>query len=384
MKNCNKIRIFSLILVVTLCSNVFADLIVKDFNGISPQKHINKLYDQSRKEELAKNVIEYKNIEDLIHLYNPEVLSLWNEWENNKSNNDIYNDYQDAADALQGGGGDSEVADAMAKAQSTGLQIQADKNYSDSYTNFLANYATEMSLVLNTKILYFNYFKSEHALTVARESLGEAERKLASAEVAVVNGAATQIDLLTAKKAVSDAKSALTKAESSRNTALRTIHINCGKAMDGATTIMKENINYLYDIATINFEKDYQEALKNNFQYEIYKKGKENARTNEVKNELSINIEAAPTKIYNDLQKKFSDILDAVDTYNNNEMAKTLALDTYNQAKNSYANGSISKNEFATAAYNYNVASADFEASIYDINIAYITYEAAVNGLAVC
>lgn len=385
MKSCNIKITLSAILIFSLIGNVFAsDFKVPDFNGISPQSHINKLFSAERKEELKGNTIIYSNIEDMVHLYNPDILNMWNTWENGKSSNDIAGEYMDAADKLESNTGDSDIADAMARAQSTGMRIQADLNYSDSYTNFLTNYASEMNLVLATKILYFESFKAENALNNARESIESCERAVKSAEVGYANGASTYVDLLTAKKNLSDANANLSLCESAFSTAKRNLLINCGKPMNSDITIKKEDIDYIGNIESINFESDYQKALVNNIQYEIYKRGKDNAVTDEVQKKMDINLNAAENKIYNDLQMKYSDLCDACEAFQNKNITLIAAEDSYRQATNFYNNGNISKNEYLTKKTWYNSIANELAGARYDINIAYLKYEAAVNGLASC
>lgn len=372
------------ILIVLLCGNVFADMTVPDFNGVGPQNHINKIYSAERKNELKTGNIKYDDIDDIIHIYNPEVLNNWNSWSNNKSANDVYEEYQDAADTLSGGGGDSEVQNAMIMAQADAMQIQADKSYSDSYIDFLTYLKVEKSIALQTKILYINYFKSDYALYSSTENFAEATRKAESVKNNYKYGNATKVEYLQAEKAKSDANSAYVIADSNRRTYLRNLLINCGRSMNDEVIVEPKAIDVTNLITTINLDQDYEKALKNNYQFEIYKKGKENARSTEVKNEMQINIDAAPQKIYNDIETKYRTILDAIDANKNKEIALNLARDTFNQAKNSYNHGSISKKDYQSVESQVKIAENDLLASAYDITIAYLNYIAAVDGLASC
>ncbi len=69
-------------MVFLLSTNAYADLrITEYFNNLEPQKHVNKLYSEERKNELNQNIIKYDDIDDLVHLYNVDVANLWNNWE---------------------------------------------------------------------------------------------------------------------------------------------------------------------------------------------------------------------------------------------------------------------------------------------------------------
>lgn len=381
------IKLFALCISVSLIFTSFADLnIIEYFNELRPQTHINKLYTNERKDELKKNVVNYNDIEDMIHLYNPDILNNWNSWENNKSSQDVYDEYQDAADVLYDSAGsqDSDMQEGMMMAQGRAMQIQADKNADDSYTNFLSNYLTEMQLVLATKVLDINYQKSSYELLSASESVKEAERKIEKAENALKYGAGTEVELLTAKKAVADAKSSLIVAESSQKTYKRKLLLNCGKMSSEDIYISPIDISNDLDISNINLNNDYQMALAHNIQYEIYRRKIENARTDEVKNELKILYESAPEKIYNDLENKYRNILDAIDTNQNRQIAYNLANDNLKKAQNEYEHGNISAKELKTAEYNVLIAGNNIQTAKYDLKIAVENYKYAVMGYSDC
>ncbi len=380
--------IFITILCTLFCFNSFADLKIEEyFDDLKPEKHINSIYVNGKREELKKDEVNYNDIEDLIHLFNPEILNNWNSWENNKSSQDIYDNYMDAASRLYDGASsqDSDMQEAMLNAQGIAMQIQADKNASDSYTNFLTNYLIEKQLVLQTKIIDLNYQKSAFEYIKATDALEEAKRKETAALNAVNAGAGTQIELLTAKKAVADANSAKIVAESDQKTNKRNLLINCGKMATDTVYILP--VDFVVDaseVININLNNDYQYALAHNIQREIYRRKIENARTTEVKNELKILYDTSSEKIYNDLEKKYSDILDAVDTVYNRKIALDLSSTNMRKAQNEFSSGNISKNDFATMSYNEKVANSNLIIANYDLKIAIETYKAAVKGYSDC
>lgn len=387
MKRTKFIKILSLAFIVLFAFNSFADLgDIEYFNELIPQTHVNKLYSDERKNALKGNKVSYNDIEDMVHLYNPEVLNNWNSWENNKSSQDIYDEYQDAANILYDAAGsqDSEMQEGMMLAQGRAMQIQADKNASDSYTNFLSNYLSEMQLVLSTKILDLNYQKSAFELLNANESILESKRNMEKAQNALNFGAGTQVELLTAKKAVVDAESARISAESSQKTYKRKLLLNCGKPASDDIYIEPIDLGLGLDISSIKLNDDYQMALAHNIQYEVYRRKIENARTDEVKNEYKILYESAPEKIYNDLENKYRNILDALDSSYNREVALKLAKDNMEKADNEYEHGNISTKELLTAQYNLSVANNNVQIAKYDLKIAVETYKYSVMGFFTC
>ena len=387
MKKSNYIKFISIIFSILLTFNSFAELgIIEYFNELTPQSHINKMYLAERKDELKGKIVNYSDIEDMIHLHNPEILNNWNSWRNNKSSQDVFEEYQDAADRLYDAAGsqDSEMQEGMMMAQGRAMQIQADKNASDSYTDFLTNYLAEMQLVLSTKILDINYQKSAFELLNAEDNIKEARRTQEKAENALKYGSGTQVELLTAKKAVVDAESSLLSAESAQKTYKRKLLLNCGKTSSDDIYITPIDLSIDLNIDSINLNNDYQMALAHNIQQEIYRRKIENARTEEVKNEFKILYESAPEKIYNDLDNKYRNILDAVDTNHNREVAYNLAKDNLTKANNEYEHGNISKKELLTAEHNVTIARNNVQSAKYDLKIAIETYKYAVMGYGDC
>lgn len=387
MRKIKYIKVLSLAISILLTFNSFAELgIIEYFNELTPQSHVNKMYPASRKDELKGNIVNYNDIEDMIHLYNPEILNNWNSWRNNKSSQDVFEEYQDAADRLYDAASsqDSELQEGMMMAQGRAMQIQADKSASDSYTNFLENYLAEMQLVLSTKILDINYQKSAFELLNAEDNIKEARRGQEKAENALKYGSGTQVDLLTAKKAVVDAESALLSAESAQRTYKRKLLLNCGKTSSDDIYITPIDLSIDLNIDTININNDYQMALAHNIQYEIYRRKIENARTEEVKNEFKILYESAPEKIYNDLENKYRNIIDAIDTNHNREIAFNLAKDNLTKANNEYEHGNISEKELLTADHNVTIARNNLQSAKYELKIAVETYKYSVSGFADC
>ena len=387
MRKSKYVFIYSIALVFIITFNSFAELgKVEYFNGLTPQTHVNKLYSDERKNELKQDIVNYSDIEDMIHLFNPEILNNWNSWENDKSAEDVYDIYQSAADRLFDSAGtqDSMMQEDMMSTQGRAMQIQADKNVSDSYINFLSNYLAEKQLVLTTKILDINYQKSAYELLNANEAIKESERNLTKAENALKYGSGTQVELLTAKKAVADAKSSLIAAESAQKANKIKLILNCGKSASDNIYITPIDLSLDIDINAINLTADFETAKNNNIQLEIYKRKIDNARTEEVKNEFTILYEAAPDKIYNDLENKYRSILDAVDTNANRQVALTLANDNLKKAKDEYEHGNISVKEFLTVEYNLAVANNNVLAAQYDLKLAVENYKNILDGYSNC
>lgn len=386
MKKNKHYIILGLIATMLFASTIYAapDYVGEYFDGLNPSTHI--YGHDERKNTLPKDRIAFSDIDAYVHLFNPDILSNWNNWSNNKSANDVYEDYMNAADNLYASAdsSDSDLQSGMAYAQADAMMIQADKSVSDSYVDFLTNYLTEKQLILSTKILDIQYHKSVYDELSARASYEEALRKENSADNALKYGSGTQVELLNTKKNVADAKANVVNSESATKTYKRNLLINCGMAYDANIHIEELDLREGFDINSINLDNDYQHALAHNVQYEIYKRKLNNARTEEVRKEYEILINAAPQKIYNDLETKYSTLLDVLETKYNREVAYNLALSNYSKAKNEYTNGSISEKEYKTTETNVTLALYNLAAVKYDFLEALENYESSVKGYGNC
>ena len=370
----------AIILNIIFINNIsYADLLT-----INPTSHIYKRYTDSEKAKLNDNTLDYEEVDDLVHLNNATVKSNWNSYENNKDNNEVYSDYLDAADALDSlaDSATTEVNMAMYRAQADAMRINADNSLNDSNINFLNYLIVEKNLALSTKILFIKYEQSLFEEIIALEDSNEAKRALDTAKLKLELGSGTNVENLTAKKNESDANAATILANSNVKTNLRSLLINCGKSINEDVKIGNFTFPTLLAADVIDLEKDYEKALTNNLQLDIYKRKYENANTTEIKNQYQILIDAAPKYIYSDLEKKYSDILDAKSTILNLEISQELYIEEYNKATSEYTNGNISSKEYETYKYNKNVSEYKLASSYGNLMIALETYNAAVDGLA--
>ncbi len=377
MKIMKKSFLIFLVLLFLTTNNLYA----LEFNAYN---HIYKHRDASLLSKLSDNLIEFDEIDDLISLYNPTMKNNWNNYEANKTNSDIYNDYIDAYNNLDGlaNSADSDVQAAMYRAQADAMLINADNNVLDSDVNFLNYYLVEKNLILSTKTLFINYYKYLVERDIAEANLKETERQFDTAKNNYELGNLTKVEYLAALKAVDDAKANVIISKSNIDTTRRNLLINCGKEILDSVSLANVKKIEQSDIAKINLYEDMQKAVDNNIQYEIYKRQLQNARTDEMKKQNEIKYVAATNYIRADVETKYDEIKDALTMYNNSTANKDYTKSELVKAEREYSNGNISQKEYKTAIYNRDIAIYNEEKAYYDLLIAYENYKAVVNGIA--
>ena len=110
----------------------------------------------------------------------------------------------------------------------------------------------------------------------------------------------------------------------------------------------------------------------------------ENARTDEVKREYEVLVNAAPQNLYTDLELKYQNILDALDSDYNALVALSLATDNYEKANNEFSKCNISVKELKKADYNLSIAKLNVQSSKYNLKIAIENYNYVVLGFGNC
>ena len=349
--------------------------------NINANKFIYRTYDDETKKRIFDNVIEYEDIEELIHNNNPNIMSMWNSYNRDETASEVYDDYMEAYNNLMAAGDSSESDAVRARmyAQAYSMKMLADNNVNDSVINFWQNEIDEIKLYLDTKKKYINYFISNYNYLVAVENEIEAERVARATETKYQVGVDTAISNLQAKKNSEDAKANLALAESNKNVAEKNFKIACGKSTSDEVSIgIEPNIDVL-TITNINLEEGIKKAIENNITLKIYKKSFENANTDEIEKHYNILINYANEEITNDVKNLYS----TLQNQNINLMTKlkswNLLTEMQNRGLADLSNGKISSSDYTTLVHNAIVAKYQVDIQRLNVISAYEDYKYAVD-----
>lgn len=348
--------------------------------SVIAHKFIYRTYDAETKKKLDDNVIEYDEIEELVHNYNPNIMSMWNTYKKNKTSTEVYDDYIEAYYNLMAAGdsSDSDAMKARMYAQAYSMKILADNNVSDSMISFMQNELDEIKIYLDTKKKYLNYFITNYNYLLAIENEKEATRLAESSKIKYQVGVDTEISYLQAQKNSDDAKANLALAESNKNVAEKNIKIVCGKSTGKDISIGEEPQVDIIAISTINLESDIKKAIDNNINMKLYKRSFNNANTDEIEKHYEILINYANEEITNTVKSLYS----TLQNQNLSLLTKTasylLFVEQLNKGKIDLANGKISAGDFASLEYNVNVAKYQIDIQKLNLISAYEDYKYAV------
>jgi outer membrane protein TolC len=381
-------RILCLLIVLAIfTSNYFVcyskeEILPPDSDGVHPMF---KLRSEEEKLAISDNIIEWDELDKIIHDCNPEVRNLWNNYETNKNNNDVTDSYMNAAENFDSLSNDasSSAQEAMYQAQSYAMQMNADNNVSDSLINYYSCMMQEASILLSTKKMFINYYKSKLLHEIAALSELEASREYNSAENKYSLGAITKVDALNAKVDYFTKQSETIIALSNFNQIKQNLLISLGKEYKDDGVIISPFPLIDFNIVTqTNPEMDKNNAVNNNYQYKIYLRSLSNSQTDAVKSKYQLLVNNAEAFIRADIETKFRSVKDSMNSLMLLQEKSLASDDDFKKISKEYKLGSVSNREYKTAEYKKEVAMKNAQVAYYDFAITYYDYLAAIDGLA--
>lgn len=347
-------------------------------------------YSQDKWASLRDNVLEYNEIADLIHEYNPTVRSNRSSYndQKNKDLTDIWQelmddamDLWDQADATYSDDAMSRMSSAMSEYAGNNLAKMADNNYMDADMYKVAYDKTEANLVYQAQQLMASYEVSAYSLENlnANRALAQASYEAAAANQAVGN--ATQLDVLTAQKNVQDIDASILAAKKAADNVHRNLCLMLGWAVDGQPEIRKVPEPDLARIAAMNPEADREGAIASNYDIKSNELKLKNVSTNDLKAAAQSDIDAGKDTVYNNLKKQYNAVLDARDEL---EAANTrLQLETVNMnsANANAAAGNISNLALIQQQTAFTTAQNDVETAKLQLFLAMEQYDWIKKGL---
>ena len=347
---------------------------------VNTNEFIYKKYDEETKKALEDNIINYDEIDNLVHEYNPNVLSWWNSYRNNKTATEVYDDYMDSYDRIMDSAGSSE-SDAMAArlyAQAYAIKILADNNTNDSIINFWNYQIDEIKLCLDAKKRFLNFYITDYNERLAELNMNETRRLANAANVKYQVGLETELIYLQSNKNADDAVANYDLAKSNHIVADKNLKIICGKSISNEVTIgpipdIRVNIN------EIDILNDIEKAKTNNIYLKIYNRAFKNANTEEMKNYYQILIDYASEEIANSVRNYYDTLNNQLSSLATRESSNILMVQQLAKAKDDFSNGKISETDYQTAVYNVDTSKIQVDIQLLNVLSAYEDYKYAVD-----
>ncbi len=356
-------------------------------------------YTQEKWAALRDNVLEYEELNDLIHEYNATVLNNRAEYDDyrGKSSDRFKNDYADtvqdlydASDKMLENVDEDQpgYASALAGSISTRIQAQrmqetADSENMDGDIKKLEYDRQEAELVRTAQTKMNQYWQKVKNRQSLEASLSLAQARESAAAVRVQAGMEPQARLMEAQEAVQSAQASIQASDQEMDTVRRELCLLTGWSYDALPEIREIPVTRTVDLGAIDLEGDKQRAVEQNYALRAAKGKMNNTNYGTVQNKvLQVNVGEAGQKIKTDVENRYQNLKQAQS--DQDQAAAELALEQRNldAASRKLENGSIKRNEYLEIQDGYAAKAAAEQVSALKLTQAQEDYWWAVNGLA--
>ena len=346
---------------------------------------------------LQDNIMEYDELEDLIHEYNITVqtnqLDL-NEFkkEYGDTKDDVSQKYRDMAAEIYASVDYPDSDDPMygymvssvlmAEIQAKNLEKQADDNLEDSeiiYTNYQQAEKTLVTVAQNNMISYQKGLLELRQLEIARD---QAQTTLDSAHVKLEIGSATQVDVLNAQEALQTAQRNVETKKADNETLRQKLQVLLGWKYSDTPEIREIPAADVSRIDGMDPLVDKTEALEHNYTLKVNKKKLANAGSSNTIESLNKTIADNEQKIGSSLVTSYQNVLAAKLAYDQAVAESELESRNLKTMELQYQQGLVSPNQYENQKLV--VENGQLAVKIADMNLFQTmeTYDWAVAGLA--
>lgn len=343
---------------------------------------------------LRDNKLEFDEISDLVHEYNPTVVQNEISYKDylTKNRDDVAQDYYDKANEIYSNisypdSDDANYGSGVAAAlrneqQAKSLMEQGDENTDDQATMRIQYDQAEAKLAKQAQGLMITYWTQYYNLDGQKARIEQAKLSYQSEQNRLAAGMSTQSKVLSAKESVSNAEAALVTAESNLVSTKESLCLMLGWGYGADVEIAELAEPDQSKIAAIDVNADIQAALENSYAYRLTKKQLTNARTDSVKEKLSETEKNQRETISNSVKSAYDSLLLAQSGYEQAQSALALQEVSMKSADAKLAAGTITKNTYESQKASYTTAQVTAQTQKLSLLQAMNDYDWAVNGLA--
>ena len=351
-------------------------------------------YSEEKWATLRDNKLEFDEISDLVHEYNPTVVQNEISYKDylTKNRDDVAQDYYDKANEIYSNisypdSDDANYGSGVAAAlrneqQAKSLMEQGDENTDDQATMRLQYDQSEAKLAKQAQGLMITYWTQYYNLDGQKARVEQAKLSYQSEQNRLAAGMSTQSKVLSAKESVSNAEAALVTAESNLASTKESLCLMLGWGYGADVEIAELAEPDQSKIAAIDVNADIQTALENSYAYRLTKKQLTNARTDSVKEKLSETEKNQRETISNSVKSAYDSLLLAQSGYEQAQSALALQEVSMKSADAKLAAGTITKNTYESQKASYTTAQVTAQTQKLSLLQAMNDYDWAVNGLA--
>ena len=342
-------------------------------------------YTEEKWASLRDNVMEYGELKDLIHEYNPTVRSNRSAYKDQKGKdlNDVYEQYMNDIDDIwdQADAAEDDVTWASMRFSAGLLTKQADNNYQDADMEKIQYDQQEADLVYQAQQMMVSLQQAEYNIKNLENTKALLQSQYEFTRAQAAAGMATQIDVLTAQKSVQDQDTAILAAQKNKENVHRNLCLMLGWDADAQPEILAVPEPDMSRIDTLNPDGDAEAALANNYDVRYYEKKAGNLSSQDLIESNQASIQNAKDTAVRSLKTQYNTVLTARDALNAAQSQLAAEQSKLNKASASLAAGQITNLEYQTTLNAVMTAESDVNTKKLQLLVALEGYDWNVKGL---
>ena len=342
-------------------------------------------YTEEKWASLRDNVMEYGELKDLIHEYNPTVRSNRSAYKDQKGKdlNDVYEQYMNDLDDIwdQADAAEDDVTWASMRFSAGLLTKQADNNYQDADMEKIQYDQQEAALVYQAQQMMVSLQQAEYNIKNLENTKALLQSQYEFTRAQAAAGMATQIDVLTAQKSVQDQDTAILAAQKNKENVHRNLCLMLGWDADAQPEILAVPEPDMSRIDTLNPDGDAEAALANNYDVRYYEKKAGNLSSQDLIESNQASIQNAKDTAVRSLKTQYNTVLTARDALNAAQSQLAAEQSKLNKASASLAAGQITNLEYQTTLNAVMTAESDVNTKKLQLLVALEGYDWNVKGL---
>ena len=334
---------------------------------------------------LRDNVLEYEEIEDLIHEYNATVLNNEQQYRRDsaKTSQDLVEDLLDEADDLweRAADAEEEVSRITSEMSARQAETSAENNVDDGVTKYLEYGLAEKKIVIQAQTSMNTYYKLQYQLASLQKNREMLEVVLTSAQGRQSQGMATYAEVLTAQQNLQNADAQIAALQSQIETARQSMIVMMGWSQGAFPEIRPMPATDVERIAAMDVEKDTPKALEADYTLRLHQRNLENATNDENRKIYRQSIEDDKQQIAMAVSDSYQKVIQARNSLDEAVTSLEVAEKAWNTANTKFQLGVVSRLEHLQAETAAVTARQDLEVKKLELFQAMETYDWVIKGV---
>ena len=355
-------------------------------------------YDAETRARLDDNTLEYDEIANRVHEYNPDMSRAWDSYMDSKEDykniltelESRYPGIKDTADGyvtagkLTGNDVLVKTGQGLDSAYKSTMQSMRDtvNSWDNNRSNTRQLKKAEKQITSGAQQAYIGYETMRKNITTLEKMVELYERQSAAVQRQVEHGLGTQKDLLSARSSLLSAQSQLSSLQSQMDSTRRTLCLLLGYDPDSDPVIAPVPEFDMDRLAGMNLEQDTTKAIGNNYTLIDQRSSGGNQNTNaQTENRLKA-IDEGDQKLTIEMNRLYQDVMDKKAAYDAAVTGFTAAQESNDAAGRQFQEGLTSEVQYIGQQLAYYKKLAEEESANLSLLQAMETYDWAVDGQA--